>query len=79
MRDSTYVTLTEGFKAFKCKSYSVGKNGYVNIHKKTPSTDWSLYLKDILKTSYGQFKIETYKNQIGIKKIQFFKPLLEVA
>ena len=71
--------LTNGFKKFKCKSYSIDKNGYVNIHKKTPSTDWSLYLKDVLKTSYGQFKIDIFKNQKGIKKIQFFKPLKRVA
>ena len=72
MRDSHNVPLTHGFKSFKCKSYSV-INGVVKINKKTPATDWSLYLKDVFKSCYGQFKVEPYKDFKGIKKIQFYK------
>jgi len=78
VRDSHNIPLTHGFKSFKCKSYSV-INGVVKIKKKTPATDWALYLKDVFKSCYGQFKIEPYKDCKGIKKIQFYTPLQKAS
>jgi hypothetical protein len=78
MRDSYNIPLTNGYKTFKCKSYSV-INGFVKIHKKTPATDWALYLKDVFKSCYGQFKVEPYKDFKGIKKTQFYTPLKKAS
>ena len=78
MRDSHNVPLTQGFKSFKCKSYSV-INGVVKIKKKTPATDWALYIKEALKACYGQYKIIPYKDLKGIKKIQFYTPLQKAS
>tara|TARA_R100000664_G_scaffold8275_1_gene13681 strand:- start:125 stop:334 length:210 start_codon:yes stop_codon:yes gene_type:complete len=42
------------------------------------ATDWPTYIKEAIKTgleSPTPYKVIPYKNGIGIKKIEFFKPI----
>ena len=46
--------------------------------EKNPAHDWPTYIKQAIKTgleSPTPYKVIPYKNGIGIKKIEFFKPI----
>lgn len=47
-------------------------------HNHLMATDWKYYIKEAIKTgleSPTPYKVIPYKNGIGIKKIEFFKPI----
>jgi len=46
--------------------------------EKNPAHDWPTYIKEAIKTGLESpipYKVIPYKNGIGIKKIEFFKPI----
>jgi len=46
--------------------------------EKNPAHDWKTYIEQAIKTgleSPTPYKVIPYKNGIGIKKIEFFKPI----
>ena len=49
-----------------------------NKKEKNPAHDWPTYIKQAIKTGLESpipYKVIPYKNGIGIKKIEFFKPI----
>ena len=49
-----------------------------NKKEKNPAHDWSTYIDQAIKTGLESpipYKVIPYKNGIGIKKIEFFKPI----
>ena len=49
-----------------------------NKKEKNPAHDWPTYIEQAKKTGLESpipYKIIPYKNGIGIKKIEFFKPI----
>ena len=49
-----------------------------NKKEKNPAHDWPTYIKQSIKTGLDRpipYKVIPYKNGIGIKKIEFFKPI----
>jgi len=49
-----------------------------NKKEKNPAHDWPTYIKQSIKTGLESpipYKVIPYKNGIGIKKIEFFKPI----
>ena len=49
-----------------------------NKKEKNPAHDWKTYIEQAIKTgleSPTPYKVIPYKNGIGIKKIEFFKPI----
>jgi len=47
-------------------------------HNHLMATNWKYYIKEAIKTgleSPTPYKVIPYKNGIGIKKIEFFKPI----
>jgi hypothetical protein len=46
--------------------------------EKNPAHDWKTYIEQAIKTGLESpipYKVIPYKNGIGIKKIEFFKPI----
>jgi len=55
-------------------------NGHIKPPKKekNPAHDWKTYIEQAIKTGLESpipYKVIPYKNGIGIKKIEFFKPI----
>ncbi len=49
-----------------------------NKKEKNPAHDWNTYIEQAIKTGLESpipYKVIPYKNGIGIKKIEFFKPI----
>ncbi len=49
-----------------------------NKKEKNPAHDWATYIEQAKKTGLESpipYKVIPYKNGIGIKKIEFFKPI----
>ena len=49
-----------------------------NKKEKNTAHDWATYIKQAIKTGLESpipYKVIPYKNGIGIKKIEFFKPI----
>ena len=64
------------FKKFKCTSYEMNENGGITILKKTTSTCWTLYAKELLKTAYESptfYAVHIRKDLKGIKSTQIKK------
>jgi hypothetical protein len=64
------------FKPLKCSSYEMDTQGNVTILKKTPSTCWELYAKELLKTAYESptfYAVHIRKDLKGIKSTQIKK------
>jgi len=61
------------------RSKLVNCNGDDFFNKeKNPAHDWNTYIKQAIKTGLESpipYKVIPYKNGIGIKKIEFFKPI----
>ena len=61
------------------RSKLVNCNGDNFVKKeKNPAHDWKTYIEQAIKTgleSPTPYKVIPYKNGIGIKKIEFFKPI----
>ena len=65
----------------KRKLNIIKEQGYYRawqIKELEPSTHWPTYIKQAIKTGLESpipYKVIPYKNGIGIKKIEFFKPI----
>jgi len=71
--DGTFIRAFNWIKdALKCI------NDRNDRHNHLMATDWKYYIQEAIKTGLESpipYKVIPYKNGIGIKKIEFFKPI----
>ena len=60
--------LTPGM-SFECDSWGFNAQGQSFVKKKTPATNWTMYMIHFVRYARG-FNFETYKEGYGIKKIK---------
>jgi len=68
--------LTPGM-SFECDSWGFNAQGQSFVKKKTPATNWTMYMIHFVRYARG-FNFETYKEGYGIKKIKVL-PKVEEA
>jgi hypothetical protein len=72
--------INDGFAEIEnAKKYiNVEIDRYKKAHNHLMATNWNYYIQEAIKTgleSPTPYKVIPYKNGIGIKKIEFFKPI----
>ena len=69
--------LTPGI-SFECDSWGFNAQGQSFVKKKTPATNWTMYMIHFTRYAKG-FDFETYKEGYGIKKIKVLPKLENVV